>query len=87
VAYTNFSTGLRLTDTHNGLRALSRSAVMAMDLTQPGMAHASEILELIKGRELAYTEVGVEIRYSDYSRSKGQSLLNSVNILVDLLMR
>ncbi|MDR2348392.1 MAG: glycosyltransferase family 2 protein [Bifidobacteriaceae bacterium] len=87
VAYTNFSTGLRLTDTHNGLRALDRRAVEAMGLSQPGMAHATEILERIKAAGLSHTEAGVEIRYSDYSRAKGQSLLNSVNILVDLLMR
>ena len=87
VAYTNASTGVRLTDTHNGLRALSRAAVAAMKLTQSGMAHASEIVERIKSESLRYTEEGVEIRYSDYSRSKGQSLLNAVNIVVDLLVR
>ncbi|MDR1635371.1 MAG: glycosyltransferase family 2 protein [Bifidobacteriaceae bacterium] len=87
VAYTNLTVGLKLTDTHNGLRAMNRSAVAAMRLTQPGMAHATEILERIKAAKLRHTEVGVEIHYSDYSRSKGQSLLNSVNILVDLLVR
>ncbi|MDR2565854.1 MAG: glycosyltransferase family 2 protein [Bifidobacteriaceae bacterium] len=87
VAYTNFSTGLKLTDTHNGLRAMSRAAVAAMNLTQPGMAHATEVIERIKQEKLAFTEAGVEIHYSDYSRSKGQSLLNSVNILVDLLVK
>ncbi|MDR1118635.1 MAG: glycosyltransferase family 2 protein [Bifidobacteriaceae bacterium] len=87
VAYTNFSVRLKLTDTHNGLRAMSRRAVAAMDLTQEGMAHATEILERIRRDGLKYTEEPVEIRYSEYSRSKGQSLLNSVNILVDLLVR
>jgi glycosyltransferase involved in cell wall biosynthesis len=87
VAYTNFSTGLRLTDTHNGLRALNRRAVAAMELSQAGMAHATEVLDRLKTRSLRYTEVGVEIRYSEYSRSKGQSLLNAVNILVDLLVK
>jgi glycosyltransferase involved in cell wall biosynthesis len=87
VAYTNFSVGLRLTDTHNGLRAMNRKAVTAMNLTQEGMAHATEILERISRGRLSHTEEGVEIRYSEYSKSKGQSLLNSVNILVDLLVR
>jgi glycosyltransferase involved in cell wall biosynthesis len=87
VRYTSFSVKLPLTDTHNGLRALNRRAVSAMRLTQGGMAHATEILERIKSEALSYTEEGVVIRYSDYSRSKGQSLLNSVNILVDLLVR
>ncbi|MDR2453467.1 MAG: glycosyltransferase family 2 protein [Bifidobacteriaceae bacterium] len=87
VAYTRLSTRLELTDTHNGLRALTRRAVAAMKLTQEGMAHATEILERIRSQGLAYTEAPVQIRYSEYSKSKGQSLLNSVNILVDLLVR
>jgi glycosyltransferase involved in cell wall biosynthesis len=87
VAYTNFSTRVRLTDTHNGLRALNRQAVAAMDLSQPGMAHATEIVERLRTAQLRHTEEPVEIRYSDYSRSKGQSLLNAVNILVELLVK
>ncbi|MDR2372695.1 MAG: glycosyltransferase family 2 protein [Bifidobacteriaceae bacterium] len=87
VAHTNFSTGVKLTDTHNGLRALSRKGVAAMNLSQSGMAHATEIVERVRTAGLSHTEEAVEIRYSDYSRSKGQSLLNSVNILVDLLVR
>ncbi|MDR1441064.1 MAG: glycosyltransferase family 2 protein [Bifidobacteriaceae bacterium] len=87
VAYTNVSARVRLTDTHNGLRAMNRRAVAAMKLTQPGMAHATEIVERLRTERLGYTEEGVEIHYSEYSRSKGQPLLNAVNILVDLLMR
>jgi hypothetical protein len=29
----------------------------------------------------------VHILYTDYSRSKGQSMLNSVNIVIDMLFR
>jgi glycosyltransferase involved in cell wall biosynthesis len=87
VAQTNLTTGLGLTDTHNGLRAMNRRAVAAMNLTQEGMAHATEILERVKTESLEFTEEGVEIRYSEYSRTKGQSLLNAVNILVDLLVK
>ncbi|MDR2114569.1 MAG: glycosyltransferase family 2 protein [Bifidobacteriaceae bacterium] len=87
VAYTNLSVHLKLTDTHNGLRALSRTAVEQMQLTQEGMAHATEILDRIKRHSLRYTEEPVEIHYSAYSRSKGQSVLNAVNILVDLLVK
>jgi glycosyltransferase involved in cell wall biosynthesis len=87
VAYTNFSVRLKLTDTHNGLRAMSRQAVGAMNLTQEGMAHATEILERISRAGLSHTEEAVRIEYSEYSKAKGQSLLNSINILVDLLVK
>ncbi|MDK7340843.1 glycosyltransferase family 2 protein, partial [Pauljensenia sp. UMB0018B] len=33
-----------------------------------------------------WSELPVHIRYTDYSRAKGQSLLNSINIVTDLLL-
>src|SRR4051812_386856 len=41
--YTRLTTGLAVTDTHNGLRAFSRSAAQAVRIRQNRMAHASEI--------------------------------------------
>jgi hypothetical protein len=53
----------------------------------PDMAHASEILELIASNKYRYKEVPVVIEYTDYSRSKGQGLINAVNIAFDTLLR
>ena len=80
-------TGLWLTDTHNGFRALSRAAAQRITLTENGFAHATEILELIRKAKLRYKEIPATIRYTDYSQSKGQSILNSINIVVDLVLR
>lgn len=77
-------TGIELTDTHNGLRVLSRTAVGAMNLRQHGMAHASEIESRIVSASLSWREHPVTMCYSDYSRGKGQSNLNALNILYDL---
>lgn len=87
LVYTNRTSGVRLTDAHNGLRVLDRTAVEAMDLRQAGMAHASEIVETVGRQSLSYTETPVHILYTDYSKAKGQSLWNSVNILFDLWFR
>lgn len=87
VAFTNRTTGLRLTDAHNGLRVLRRDAAEQVNLTQDRMAHASEIVEQLGRTGLPWCEVPVHVLYTDYSKSKGQSLLNSVNILVDLLVK
>jgi glycosyltransferase involved in cell wall biosynthesis len=87
VAYTRRSVGLQVTDTHNGLRAFTREAAQGLDLRQGGMAHATEILEQVKAGGFAYIERPVRIEYTPYSRHKGQSSLNAVNILVDLFMR
>ncbi len=85
-AVTRWKTGLSLTDAHNGLRVLRRDAATRVDLTQDRMAHASEIVGQLSRTGLPWEEYPVSIQYTDYSRAKGQSLLNSVNILVELAL-
>ena len=84
--FTRLSTGLDLTDTHNGLRVLRRRAVESMDLTLDGMAHASQLLSRIAQHRLSYVEAPVTIAYTDYSRSRGQSNVNALNIAFDLAL-
>jgi len=83
--FTRLTTGLRLTDSHNGLRALTRQGAAAIRLRQNRMAHASEILAEIARSRLPYVEVPVSIEYTAYSLAKGQRLSDSVLILLDLL--
>jgi glycosyltransferase involved in cell wall biosynthesis len=87
VGYTNMTTHTRLTDAHNGLRALRRPVVEQLDITQNRMAHASELVAQIGALKVSYVEHPVHILYTDYSKAKGQSLWNSINILADLILR
>lgn len=87
VLFTRALTGLRLTDAHNGLRVLSREALEHIRLQQNGMSHATEIVHQIAQSRLAWKEYPVEVLYTEYSKRKGQSLWNSVNILIDLIVR
>ncbi|HLA59252.1 MAG TPA: glycosyltransferase family 2 protein [Puia sp.] len=80
-------TGILLTDAHNGLRALNKKALHSIHFHQPGMAHASEILYEVRRKSLRYLEQPVQISYTDYSKRKGQTLLNSVNILFHLFFK
>ena len=82
---TNMLTGVKLSDAHNGLRALTVEASSAIDLTQTGMAHASQIISLTHQANLKYHEIPVNVLYTSYSRKKGQPILNSVNIVADLV--
>jgi glycosyltransferase involved in cell wall biosynthesis len=82
--FTRLTTGLRVTDTHNGLRAMTREGARRIRLRQNRMAHASELLEQIAQSGLKYVEVPVTIEYSAYSLAKGQGLADSLMILVDL---
>ena len=83
-AVSSRTSGMHLTDAHNGLRVIRRDVLVQL-LKQNRMAHASEIIRKIGATGLPWREFPVHIVYTDYSRSKGQSLWNSVNILVDLL--
>jgi glycosyltransferase involved in cell wall biosynthesis len=85
--FERLSTGIRLTDAHNGLRAMNRHAAEKIEIHQNRMAHATEIVAEIARHELAWAEHPVHILYTDYSRGKGQSVWNSVNILSDLFVK
>ena len=78
--------GMWLSDAHNGLRALNARAIAAINLSENGMAHASELLLEIKNNKLRFTEVPVDVSYSAHSRQKGQSSMNGVRILFQLIL-
>jgi hypothetical protein len=85
--FTRLTTGLKVTDTHNGLRAMTRRGAAAIRLRQNRMAHASELLAQIARSGLRYVERPVTVEYTAYSLAKGQNLRDAVLILLDLLMR
>lgn len=86
VWFTRLTTGLRLTDSHNGFRAFSRAGAQQIDLKQPRMAHASEILDQIARKRLTYEEVPVTIQYTAATLQKGQSTLDAARIGGDLVL-
>jgi glycosyltransferase involved in cell wall biosynthesis len=84
--FSGLMTGVWLSDTHNGFRALSGKALAAIRLQENGFAHATEILDAAGRASLHYVEVPVNIRYTAYSRAKGQPMSNAINIVVDLII-
>jgi polyprenyl-phospho-N-acetylgalactosaminyl synthase len=86
VWFTRRTSGLAVTDTHNGLRAFTAEAAACLDLQHGGMAHASEILGTIRRKRLRWCEVPVSISYTEYTRRKGQRGGAAVNIVWDLIM-
>ena len=82
--FTRLTTRLPFTDAHNGFRALNRKAAEVIVFTQDRMAHASEIAREVVRLDLRWTEVPVTIRYTEYSKKKGQTLLSAFDILSDL---
>ncbi|WP_104107504.1 glycosyltransferase family 2 protein [Nocardioides sp. 616] len=87
VRFSNVTSGVRLTDAHNGLRAFNKHVVDTLEITASDMTHASEIIELIARNRYRYREMPVTIDYTDYSTAKGQPAVNAVNIAYDTLLR
>lgn len=87
ILFTLIFSEIKLTDTHNGFKALNNKALNSIEITQNRMAHASEIIDEIKRNNLNYLEMPVTVKYDDYSKQKGQSNLNSIKILVELITR
>jgi len=86
VVFTGVVSGVRLTDAHNGLRALSRRAAEQVDLHLDRMAHASEIIDQLVRTGLPLVEVSVTVRYTSYSLQKGQRAGNAARIVWDYLL-
>jgi len=82
-----FMYGIMLTDTHNGLKAISRQAAQKISIESRGMEHASEIIGKIKANKIKFKEIPVTIRYSKYSIKKGQRISNSLNIFIKMLTK
>ncbi|RFD25100.1 glycosyl transferase [Mycobacterium uberis] len=78
---------LGLTDTNNGLRVFNKTVADKLDITMSGMSHANEFVMLIAENHWRVAEVPVKVLYTEYAKSKGQSLLNGVNIIFDGFLR
>jgi glycosyltransferase involved in cell wall biosynthesis len=86
--FTRVTTGrMPLTDVHNGLRAFRAEVAPWLVITQNRMAHASELLTLIHAGQLRYRELPNTVRYTPYSKAKGQSALGAIDIVYELLVR
>lgn len=87
IMFTFIFSGLKLTDTYNGLRALNNRALHKINITQNRLAHASEILDQIKAKKLKYVEIPVTVIYTDYSIQKGERNINALKVFLDLVSR
>lgn len=80
ILFTFFVSHIKLTDSHNGFRVLRQDVIKNIKLTIDGMWYASEMIDIISEKKIAFREVPVNIIYTDYSRSKWQKSSNALNI-------
>ena len=86
VIFMRLTSGLQLTDAHNGLRLFTREAAKHIHIRQNRMAHASEIINQLASLKVKVVEAPTKVVYTDYSVGKGQSSMNSFRILAELLV-
>jgi glycosyltransferase involved in cell wall biosynthesis len=86
IVYTWITTGMLLSDVHNGFRIMTRSFCERFEFRQNRMSHASEILNYIAKHKVRYIEFPVTIAYTEYSIKKGQRSSNSLRVILELLM-
>ena len=87
VVFTRLTSGIAVSDTHNGLRAFTAAAARRLHITLDRMAHASEILDQVRASRLAWREVPVCVRYTAESLRKGQSSWGAAAIAARVLWR
>lgn len=78
--FTFFISNIKLTDSHNGYRVIRKEALDKIRLTMDGMEYASELIENIYVHNLKFSEVPVDILYTEYSLRKWQKSMNAINI-------
>ena len=77
--------GINLTDPQNGFRVMTKEATKKINITQDRRAHCSEILDEIQTHKIKYTEIPIEIHYTNYSKTKGDGSVSIMfNVLKDL---
>lgn len=88
VIFSNTMSGIKLTDTHNGLRVFNRRVAEKLNITMSDMSHASEIIQRIADEKFSFAELPVTVTYSDYSLGKSHNpSLNVVNIVFDTVLQ
>lgn len=86
IIFTRLTSGIKLTDVHNGFRIMSRDFCEKFEFKQNRMAHASEILNYISSHKIKYIEYPVTISYTEYSITKGQKSSNALRVLMELFL-
>ncbi len=79
----NYLFGVTTTDPQSGFRAFNRQAARAIEISNRGMAHCSEILYKSFKHKLRMKEVPITVIYDEF----GQSFSGGIRIVKDLILQ
>ena len=82
--FTNTLSKINLTDAHNGFKAIKKTCLEKLDIDIDGFGFESQIIHQVSLKGILYKEMPTHTKYTNYSRNKGQKLINGLIILEDL---
>lgn len=85
IIFTFFLSNITLSDSHNGFRVFRRKVLDEVYLTNDDMSYASELIDIISSKKIAFKEIPVHIKYTQYSLEKGQKNGNAINIALRMI--
>lgn len=85
--FTNLILKMKLSDSHNGMKAIKTSCLDKINFEINGFGFESELVYIISKYNIKYKEMKTNTKYTKYSIKKGQRLSNGLKIIEDLLMR
>ena len=74
-------TGLLVTDSQSGLKAMHVDFVKHIDLKLNGFEFCTEIINHINKQKASYLEIPIQVRYTEESMAKGQNFGNGVKMI------
>lgn len=79
--------GLYVKDSQSGFKLLRRKAIENITLTYNRYEFCSELIGEIRKKKLKYSQIPIKVIYTDYSKSKGQSFVNGIKMVMRLVFR
>lgn len=74
-------------DSQSGFKAFSKEAISKIDIEGLGFEFCSEIIIEAKRHGLKIVDVPIKAIYTEYSKKKGQSVFNGMNIVIKLIFK
>jgi len=80
--------GLWVTDSQSGFRAYSKKALELIDTKTDRYEYDSEVIREIHRHQLRFTELPIQVRYTEYSMGKVQkmNLKNGIKTLIKMIL-
>ena len=78
----HWETGIKLKDVHNGYVIMRKETYKKINITADRFEFLTELIHEIKNKKIKYKHFDTNIKYTEYSKTKGQPILNAPIIVL-----